>query len=154
MSSPVRHDVDGSMVIPGGFPVHDLDDIGVEDSPEGSYATVAGLVLDRLGRLPDDPGDRVTVGDWLLTVTSPSTASVAWFSGSRRTRSSLRRVRRRSSITRWWASMNTHDRNAASSPTNRSMPRTKCSSTSPVRSSGSWTPWAAKYPRTPPATDT
>ena len=39
------------MVLPGSFPVHDLPDLGVE-LPEGPYATVAGLVLDRLGHLP------------------------------------------------------------------------------------------------------
>ena len=35
----------------GSFPMHDLADLGVEFQP-GSYATVAGLVLDRLGRFP------------------------------------------------------------------------------------------------------
>src|SRR5215203_6487336 len=47
----VRRDPDGSMVLPGSFPVHDLPDLGVE-LPEGPYATVAGLALDRLGRIP------------------------------------------------------------------------------------------------------
>jgi putative hemolysin len=51
----------GAPVLPGTFPVHDLVDVGF-DVPEGPYATVAGVVLDGLGRIPD-PGDRVTVGD-------------------------------------------------------------------------------------------
>jgi CBS domain containing-hemolysin-like protein len=41
--------------------VHDLVDVGVDDMPEGPYATVAGLVLDRLGRVPEAPGDLVVV---------------------------------------------------------------------------------------------
>ena len=35
--------------------------------PEGDYETVAGLVLARLGRIPD-PGDEVRVDDWRITV--------------------------------------------------------------------------------------
>jgi hypothetical protein len=34
--------------------VHDLVDLGV-DLPEGDYATMAGLVLDRLGHVPRPP---------------------------------------------------------------------------------------------------
>jgi putative hemolysin len=62
----VRREPDGSLVLPGTFPVHDLPDLGV-DLPEGPYATVAGLVLDRLGRIPGG-GETVTVGDWRLEV--------------------------------------------------------------------------------------
>ena len=36
--------------------------------PEGDYETVAGLVLDRLGRIPD-VGDEVELDGWRLTVT-------------------------------------------------------------------------------------
>jgi putative hemolysin len=57
----VRREPDGSLVLPGRFPVHDLEDVGVHGMPEGPYATVAGLVLDVLGRVPEAPGDRVTV---------------------------------------------------------------------------------------------
>jgi putative hemolysin len=57
----VRREPDGSLVMPGRFPVHDLVDVGVTGMPEGPYATVAGLVLDRLGRVPEQPGDRVVV---------------------------------------------------------------------------------------------
>jgi putative hemolysin len=64
----VRREADGSLVLPGRFPVHDLVDVGVEDMPEGPYATVAGLVLDVLGRVPDAPGDRVTVGGRTIEV--------------------------------------------------------------------------------------
>jgi putative hemolysin len=58
----VRREPDGSLVLRGRFPVHDLEDVGVHGMPEGPYATVAGLVLDVLGRVPEAPGDRVTVG--------------------------------------------------------------------------------------------
>jgi putative hemolysin len=57
----VRRESDGSLILPGRFPVHDLVDVGIDDMPEGPYATVAGLVLDRLGRVPEAPGDLVVV---------------------------------------------------------------------------------------------
>ena len=58
---------DGSIDLPGRFPIHDLVDIGVE-LPEGEYTTVAGLILDVLGRVPHKPGDRVTIDSWEATV--------------------------------------------------------------------------------------
>jgi putative hemolysin len=64
----VRRESDGSLVLPGRFPVHDLEDVGVHGMPEGPYATVAGLVLDALGRVPEAPGDRVTVAGRTIDV--------------------------------------------------------------------------------------
>ncbi len=64
----VRHGGDGALVVPGGFPIHDLTDLGVE-VPMGDQTTVAGLVLSRLGKIPQVGGDVVTVGDWELAVT-------------------------------------------------------------------------------------
>jgi putative hemolysin len=64
----VSREPDGSLVMPGRFPVHDLEDVGVRGMPEGPYATVAGLVLDALGRVPEAPGDRVTVAGRTLDV--------------------------------------------------------------------------------------
>jgi magnesium and cobalt exporter, CNNM family len=64
----VRREPDGSLVLPGRFPMHDLVDVGVHDMPEGQYATVAGLVLDVLGRVPEAPGDRVTVAGRTIEV--------------------------------------------------------------------------------------
>jgi putative hemolysin len=67
-SSGILHEPDGAYVLPGRFPVHDLPDIGLE-VPEGPYATIAGYILERLGRLPDQPGDVVEAGDWDFAVT-------------------------------------------------------------------------------------
>jgi putative hemolysin len=66
---------DGSLLVPGRFPVHDLVDVGVE-LPSGDYATVAGLVLDRLGRLPEGPGDVVEEHGWRLTVTATTRQAI------------------------------------------------------------------------------
>jgi putative hemolysin len=62
-----RHEPDGSMIVPGTLPVHVLGRLGVQ-LPSGPYATVAGLVLDRLGTIPERPGDRLAVGDWVVEV--------------------------------------------------------------------------------------
>jgi putative hemolysin len=66
----VRTAPDGTIVLPGTFPVHDLADVGVElrDTPHGPYSTVAGLVLVLLGRIPDEPGDVVEVSGWTIEV--------------------------------------------------------------------------------------
>jgi putative hemolysin len=63
----VRRLPGGSFVLPGRFPVHDLEDLGV-DVPEGEYTTVAGAVLDRLGHIPEQPGEQVELGGWLAQV--------------------------------------------------------------------------------------
>ena len=61
---------DGSLTLPGTFPVHDLVDVGVrmDLSTSSDYTTVAGLVLQHLGRVPDAPGDVVEVEGWSLEV--------------------------------------------------------------------------------------
>ncbi|GAA3673580.1 putative hemolysin [Lentzea atacamensis] len=66
----VRTEPDGSIELPGTFPVHDLVDVGVElrDAPPGPYATIAGLVLVLLGRIPEEPGDVVHVSGWRIEV--------------------------------------------------------------------------------------
>ena len=65
-SQHIQPEPDGSLVLPGSFPVHDLPDLGIS-LPEGDYATVAGLVLQRLGRIPDR-GEAVDVDRWRLEV--------------------------------------------------------------------------------------
>ena len=60
---------DGSVTLPGTFPVHDLEDVGVRlESASGDYTTVAGLVLLHLGRVPETSGDRVEVDGWSIEV--------------------------------------------------------------------------------------
>jgi putative hemolysin len=71
----VRHRPDGSLMVPGRFPIHDLIDVGVE-LPAGDYTTVAGLILDRLGRLPEGPGDVVEEPGWRLTVTATTRQAI------------------------------------------------------------------------------
>jgi hypothetical protein len=67
LGTVVRGD-DGSIVLPGVFPLHDLPDVGIElEHLSGDYTTVSGLVMARLGRVPA-PGD-VTVADgWTIQV--------------------------------------------------------------------------------------
>ncbi|GAA3998004.1 hemolysin family protein [Allokutzneria multivorans] len=68
----VRTQDDGSMELPGTFPVHDLVDLGVDiaDAPSGDYTTIAGMLLTRLGRIPQRPGDRVDFAEWSAEVTA------------------------------------------------------------------------------------
>lgn len=66
-----RRLTDGSLTLPGGFPIHDLEDVGVhlgDAAPRGDYATIAGLILTKLGRIPDSPGVRVELEDWTVEV--------------------------------------------------------------------------------------
>jgi putative hemolysin len=62
---------DGSVTLVGHFPVHDLVDVGVELEedvlPEGDFVTVAGLVNEHLGRLPDG-GETFALGAWEFRV--------------------------------------------------------------------------------------
>ncbi len=62
---------DGTFRLPGTFPVHDLEDLGIR-LDEGElgrvYTTVAGLILWHLGRLPSGPGDCVVVAGWRFDV--------------------------------------------------------------------------------------
>ncbi|MDQ7908522.1 hemolysin family protein [Phytohabitans sp. ZYX-F-186] len=81
----VVREQDGSLLLAGGYPIHDLPDIGV-DRPEGEdsgdYTTVAGLVLSRLGHIPTAPGEVVALSGY--------TAEVVEISGRAITRVRLR----------------------------------------------------------------
>ena len=57
---------DGTIVVDGAFPVHDLHDLGL-DAPATAATTVAGIVLEELGRIPTG-GESVTAADLELTV--------------------------------------------------------------------------------------
>lgn len=69
----VRHP-DGSLELAGSFPFHDLVDLGIE-APEGPYRTVAGLILDRLGRM-SAVGDAIALDGWELRVTEVSPTAI------------------------------------------------------------------------------
>jgi len=56
---------DGSILVAGGFPMHDLEDIGI-DLPRGDYTTVAGVMLEALDHVPET-GESVEVGGYTLT---------------------------------------------------------------------------------------
>ncbi|MDZ5444588.1 hemolysin family protein [Micromonospora sp. 4G57] len=68
--SSVRTEEDGTLLLPGTFPVHDLADLGVAlpGRPAGDYTTIAGLVLTCLGHIPTVAGESVTVDGWELVV--------------------------------------------------------------------------------------
>jgi CBS domain containing-hemolysin-like protein len=60
-----RHD-DGSVLVDAGYSVDDADELLGAELPTGPWDTVGGLMLDRLGRVPD-PGDSVEVDGFRLT---------------------------------------------------------------------------------------
>lgn len=64
-----------AMILPGSFPMHDLVDLGI-DLPPGDYATIAGLVLDRLGHLPE-VGERVSIQGCDIEVIATDRRSIA-----------------------------------------------------------------------------
>jgi putative hemolysin len=56
----LTREADGSWLIAGDFPLHELDRaLGIE-LPEGDYSTVAGLLISRAGHLPQ-AGERIDV---------------------------------------------------------------------------------------------
>jgi putative hemolysin len=55
----VEHRTDGSMVVPGAFPLHDLEDLGVELASK-EVTTIGGLIAEHLGRIPHS-GDRAVI---------------------------------------------------------------------------------------------
>lgn len=62
----VVREPDGTLVLPGAFPVHDLVDLDVE-LPEGDYTTISGLVLDELGRFPTI-GETIEIEGWQIEI--------------------------------------------------------------------------------------
>jgi len=75
VANVVRHE-DGSITMPGSFPIHDLADVEAElPDGEGSYATVAGYVLDRLGHIPA-AGEIVDGEQWQVNVLEVSDRAI------------------------------------------------------------------------------
>src|SRR5215216_2521992 len=62
----IQRQPDGSVVLPGSFPMHDLPDLGIS-LPEGPYTTIAGLALQRFGHIPE-VGETVQADGWWLQV--------------------------------------------------------------------------------------
>jgi CBS domain containing-hemolysin-like protein len=58
----------GRHLLLGSLRVDRVEELFGLELPEGEYETVAGFVLDRLGHIPE-PGERVEVDGWELTVT-------------------------------------------------------------------------------------
>ncbi|GAB3855173.1 hemolysin family protein [Micromonospora andamanensis] len=78
----VIREPDGALLLPGGFPLHDLPDVGV-DLPEdlleaGDYTTVAGLLLAQLGHIPKAPGETVELPGLTAEVTEVSGRAITW----------------------------------------------------------------------------
>ncbi|SDT78220.1 hemolysin family protein [Actinoplanes derwentensis] len=70
VASAVR-EPDGSLLMPGSFPIHDLPDVGFrgQSAEPGDYTTVAGMVLAELGHIPTGPGEVVTLPEFTAEVT-------------------------------------------------------------------------------------
>jgi len=64
----VIREKDGVFLVPGSFPIHDLEDLGLEVTSE-QVTTVGGLVLEHLSRIPK-VGDRVELDGAELEVLS------------------------------------------------------------------------------------
>lgn len=61
----VVHEPDGTILVPGDFPLHDLPDIGVHRDPADDdldVTTIAGLLLSRLEHIPQAPGETARIG--------------------------------------------------------------------------------------------
>lgn len=69
---------DGSYILPGTYPLHDLPDLDIDLHYEpGDYTTLAGLVLDDLGRIPEGPGDSIVVDGWRIDVIAVGRHTIA-----------------------------------------------------------------------------
>ena len=69
---------DGSYILPGTYPLHDLPDLDIDlDYEPGDYTTLAGLVLGDLGRIPDGPGDSIVVDGWQIDVIAVGRHTIA-----------------------------------------------------------------------------
>ena len=66
----------GSTVVPASLHPDEVRDATGFVMPEGEYETLAGLVLDRLGHIPE-PGEICTVDGWRLEVVAMERLRVA-----------------------------------------------------------------------------
>jgi putative hemolysin len=68
-------DEGGLLTLPGQFPIHDLPSHNIE-LPSGNYATIGGLVMEQLGRMPQ-ADDNVVVDNYSITVQSVQDRAIA-----------------------------------------------------------------------------
>lgn len=80
---PVRRLGQGSWLVSGLLRADELAEATGFVSPPGDHETLAGLVLERLGRIPD-VGDVLDIGDWRLTVLRRERNRIAELQLSRR----------------------------------------------------------------------
>ncbi len=71
-----RVEARGSNVIPASLHPDEVEDATGFDMPEGEYETLAGLVLDRLGHIPE-PGEMCRVDGWRLEVVAMDRLRIA-----------------------------------------------------------------------------
>jgi CBS domain containing-hemolysin-like protein len=62
----VEHQADGSVIVSAIYAVDDADELLGAQLPHGTWDTVGGLMLDQVGRVPDE-GDSVEVDGFRLT---------------------------------------------------------------------------------------
>ncbi|WP_371799063.1 hemolysin family protein [Streptomyces sp. NBC_01707] len=67
----VQPQADGSLLLPGTFPVRDLSGLGVDlgDLADGPYTTIAGLALAQLGHMPQCPGESIQLPGGTIEIT-------------------------------------------------------------------------------------
>ena len=71
-----RVEAQGSTVVPGSLHHDEVEDATGFEIPDGEYETLAGLVLDRLGHIPE-PGEMVEVDGWRLEVVAMDRLRIA-----------------------------------------------------------------------------
>jgi len=71
-----RVEARGSTVLPASLHPDEVGDSTGFEMPEGDYETLAGLVLDRLGHIPE-PGEMVTVDGWRIEVVAMDRLRIA-----------------------------------------------------------------------------
>lgn len=66
----------GVLVVAGTLHADEVMDASGFEIPDGEYETIAGFVLDRMGRVPDE-GDRLMVDGWMLEVVAMDDLRIA-----------------------------------------------------------------------------
>ncbi len=71
-----RVEAKGSTIIPASLHHDEVEDAVGFEMPDGDYETLAGLVLDRLGHIPE-PGEMCTVDGWRIEVVAMDRLRIA-----------------------------------------------------------------------------